>query len=112
MGYFGHDELRRALRQGPEWPIGSIAAIPNGEHFVYYLVIRGNWWDRGAYRPLREALQAMREHAEENSVSKIAMGRLGCHDCGLEFNEVRKEIDSVFAGSDIELHANSMRTYK
>ncbi|XP_066917894.1 uncharacterized protein [Clytia hemisphaerica] len=92
------------------FPLGSVAVLPNGDHFIYYLVIRESWWDRGAYRPLREALNSMRKHAAENDVRSIAMGRLGAQCDGLNFVEVLKEVKDVFYDSNMELIIYSRRT--
>jgi hypothetical protein len=71
--------------------------------FLFRQIIRQHWFDRGAYRPLREALSAMREHATENNVSSIAMGRLGAQDDGLNFMEVMKEVKNTFYDSSMNL---------
>ena len=98
-------DINQAKLRDEGYELGSVAVLENGEHFVYLLVIRENWWDRGAYRPLRESLHVMKQHALSNGVDKIAMGRLGGHECGLDFREVRKELDQVFHDTDISFVA-------
>ena len=78
--------------------------------FLLLQVIREFWWDRGAYRPLREALQAMRKHANENGVTDITMGRLGAQDDGLDFRDILPDLQEVFYDSNITLSIYFRRT--
>lgn len=93
-----------------ENPLGSVAVLQNKEHFVYYLIIRENWWDRGAYRPMRESLTAMRDHALKHSVENIAMGRLGSLEGGLDFREILKDLKNIFYDTGISLTIYPRRT--
>ena len=59
---------------------------------------------------MRESLVAMRQHAKENDVKSIAMGRLGSQEDGLNFNEVTKEIENVFYDTNMDLIVYARRT--
>lgn len=52
----------------------------------------------------------MRQHALENDVKSIAMGRLGAQEDGLDFNEVTKELKTIFYDSDMDLIVYARRT--
>jgi len=84
-------------------PIGSVVPVKNNKHWVYFLVIRNNWWDRGAYRPMRESLTAMRDHAVTHNVDNITMGRLGSYEDGLDFTHVYKDMKEIFYDTPLSL---------
>jgi hypothetical protein len=84
-------------------PVGSVVPVRNNKHWVYFLVIRNNWWDRGAYRPMRESLAAMREHATTHNVENIAMGRLGSYEDGLDFTHIYKDMKEIFYDTPVSL---------
>lgn len=92
------DELKEK-----RFPLGAVVPFQNGNNFVYFMIIRENWWDRGAYRPLREALKAMRDHAVENNVKNITMGRLGAQEDGLDFTECYNSAKDIFYDSGVTL---------
>jgi len=92
------------------YPLGSCVPVQNGRHYIYYLIIRENWWDRGAYRPMRESLSAMKTHAIENNVENIVMGRLGSQDDGLDFREILPDIKETFYATDLTLSFYTRRT--
>jgi len=84
-------------------PMGSVIPVKNGKHWVYFLVIRENWWDRGAYRPMRESLSAMRDHAVANNVNNITMGRLGSYEDGLDFTHIYEDLKTTFYDTPVDL---------
>lgn len=59
---------------------------------------------------MRESLQAMKQHAVENQVTNIAMGRLGAQDDGLDFREILPELKKVFYDTNITLSIYFRRT--
>ena len=59
---------------------------------------------------MRESLQAMKQHAVENQVTNIAMGRLGAQDDGLDFREILPELKKVFYNTNITLSIYFRRT--
>lgn len=81
-----------------KYQLGTCVPIKNGDHFIYFLVIRKNWYDRGAYKPMRDALCAMKEHSVEHNVQNITAGRLGCGEDGLDFFEVADDAKRIFHG--------------
>lgn len=59
---------------------------------------------------MRESLQAMKQHAVENQVTNIAMGRLGAQDDGLDFREILPEFKKIFYDTNITLSIYFRRT--
>lgn len=59
---------------------------------------------------MRESLQAMKQHAVENQVTNIAMGRLGAQDDGLDFREILPELKKIFYDTSITLSIYFRRT--
>lgn len=59
---------------------------------------------------MRESLQAMKQHAVENQVTNIAMGRLGAQDDGLDFREILPELKKIFYDTNIKLSIYFRRT--
>ena len=59
---------------------------------------------------MRESLQAMKQHAVENQVTNIAMGRLGAQDDGLDFREILPELKKIFYNTNITLSIYFRRT--
>lgn len=59
---------------------------------------------------MRESLQAMKQHAVENQVTNIAMGRLGAQDDGLDFREILPELKKIFYETNITLSIYFRRT--
>eukprot|EP00794_Sanderia_malayensis_P021383 gene21383-23469_t len=67
---------------------GGAAILPYKDSFIYYLVTRERWWDRGCYKYLRSALADVRHHCEANRVVDLRMGRLGAGPDGLDWYEI------------------------
>ena len=59
--------------------------------------------DFPSYEDLRQSLVAMRNHAEKNQVTHIAMPKIGCGLDKLEWNAVRTLIKNVFLQTDIQI---------
>lgn len=59
---------------------------------------------------MRESLQAMKQHALENQVTNVAMGRLGAQDDGLDFREILPDLKKIFYNTNITLSIYSRRT--
>ncbi|XP_002166570.2 ADP-ribose glycohydrolase OARD1 isoform X1 [Hydra vulgaris] len=110
MSLYFADIINQEELESRKSPLGSIVPIKNGDHFLYFLVIRENWWDRGAYRPMRESLEALRVHALNNNVKTIAIGRLGSQNDGLDFGVIIKDIKKIFYDSGITLIIYPRRT--
>ena len=72
-------------------------------------VTRERWWDRGCYKHLRSALKNVKEHAKDNSVNSICMGRLGSGPDGLDWTEVREIIKETFKNSSLTITAQITR---
>ena len=53
---------------------------PERERYIYLLLVEEKYNDIAEYDRLKQCLQRVREHANVNGVSHIAMPRIGCVD--------------------------------
>eukprot|EP00794_Sanderia_malayensis_P008634 gene8634-9567_t len=88
---------------------GGAAILPYKDSFIYYLVTRERWWDRGCYKYLRSALADVRYHCEAYSVVDLRMGRLGAGPDGLDWYEVREIIKDTFQDTEVTIIAQITR---
>lgn len=80
-------------------PIGKALLVDN----VFNLVNKKHPDKKAKYKKLRKALEDMREQAEENYISKIAMPRIGCGHDKLEWEKVKAIIEEIFEDTNIEI---------
>ncbi|XP_065051522.1 uncharacterized protein LOC135681139 [Rhopilema esculentum] len=102
---FQHKEI---LQQSGT-PPGKAAVVPYKNCYIYYLVTRERWWDRGCYKYLKLALQDAKEHIENNGVDEVCMGRLGSGVDGLDWMKVRELIKDTFKDTGITIKAQLTR---
>ena len=70
---------------------------------VWNLVTKARSWNKPTYKSLAEALIELRIKLEENNISQIAMPKIGCGLDKLDWNNVSRLIQKVFADSDIDI---------
>eukprot|EP00112_Aurelia_sp_Birch-Aquarium-sp1_P010247 Seg2197.4 transcript_id=Seg2197.4/GoldUCD/mRNA.D3Y31 product="O-acetyl-ADP-ribose deacetylase 1" protein_id=Seg2197.4/GoldUCD/D3Y31 len=107
--YFKKTLQHAELFKGKAVTPGQAAIIPYRDSFIYYLVTREGWWDRGCYRHLKSALKDVKEHAKDNCVTNICMGRLGSGPDGLDWTEVKEIIKDTFQNSNLTITAQITR---
>jgi O-acetyl-ADP-ribose deacetylase (regulator of RNase III) len=86
--------------------VGQVAVIkqsPNSEHYVLYLVTKENFYDKPTYSDLQLALEQARDLCHELKIKELAMPKIGCGLDGLDWNRVRKIIQSVFTPSNTKI---------
>ena len=82
---------------------GDVAVLQVGPRFVYNLVTKENYWEKPTYGTLRSSLERMKEHAEQNSVRKICMPRIGCGLDRLKWTKVKQMVIDVFKNDQMEI---------
>lgn len=70
---------------------------------VFNLVTKRRVWEKPTYVTLRTALEDLKRYAEEMSIDRLAMPRIGCGLDRLEWDQVKPIIEEVFAGLDIQI---------
>lgn len=84
--------------------IGSIATLQLDDgRWIYYLVTKAKASGKPTMESLRASLIAMREHAFEHQVKRIAMPQIGCGLDRLHWNAVKPMIEDVFEDTGIEI---------
>ena len=82
---------------------GGLATIAIGEQFVYYLVTKRRYFQKPTYTALRSALIAMRNHAQANNISHIALPKIGTGLDKLSWATVKGIIKDTFKEGDIHI---------
>jgi O-acetyl-ADP-ribose deacetylase (regulator of RNase III) len=84
-------------------PIGDVAVIIRGAHYIYNLVTKQRYNDKPTLASVEASLKALKQHMRDNGVSIVAMPRIGCGLDRLAWSDVEPLIRSVFAGSDMKI---------
>jgi O-acetyl-ADP-ribose deacetylase (regulator of RNase III) len=94
----GVDELRRQNVQ-----VGGVAVLADEGRYIYYLVTKERYFRKPTLESLRSSLMQMKSHCIENGVTRLSMPRIGCGLDKLQWNDVSKIIDEVFAGANVSI---------
>ncbi|CAF1118230.1 unnamed protein product [Rotaria sordida] len=84
-------------------PIGDCAYITADDRCVFYLVTKEKYFHKPTMTTLESSLRIMRDLCMKNNVHHLAMPRIGCGLDKLNWNQVSKLIQHVFAEDDIEI---------
>ena len=79
-----------------------------GKRYIYNLVTRERFYNEPNLSTLSETLEAMKIHAGMNGVSTIAIPKLGCGLDQLNWPEVVKLLQDIFAYADVQLVVNTL----
>ena len=103
--------VQEILNQGCQ--PGDVAVLKRAHRFIYNLVTKAFCWENStSYSNLKSSLLAMKRHALQHNVSKIAMPRIGCGlDDGLVWDQVRRILIEVFKDTNIELTVYVLPTW-
>ena len=89
--------------------VGGVAVLKrpatneDGERFIYYLITKPRYFDKPTYETLSQSIEAMRNHAVAHGVKKLAMPELGCGLDGLDWGQVSCIVQTIFAGTGIQV---------
>lgn len=86
----------------PAWS-GTGFCILDVLHHVLNLVTKKGWRNKPTLLSLEQSLQSMAEIAAQNSITKIAMPKIGCGLDRLHWKEVSPLIQRVFANTEMEI---------
>ena len=81
---------------------GTIGECIPTSHNVLNLVTKFRYFDKPTYQSMREALIMMEQSIDGYNIKKIAMPTIGCGLDRLNWNTVRKLIESLYKYKDIE----------
>jgi O-acetyl-ADP-ribose deacetylase (regulator of RNase III) len=73
-----------------------VAVVIHGTIFVYNLITKPLYHNKPTYDDLERSLVAMKKHAIDNKVKRIAMPRIGCGLDGLQWRQVMGFVFVVF----------------
>jgi len=96
------------LRERAVMP-GNAAIVPYKDCYIYYLITRERWWDRGCYQYLGTALHTVKDHCIAHNVKELCMGRLGSGMDGLDWKYVRLLIIDTFKDTELTVKAQITR---
>ena len=69
-----------------------------GPHWIIHFPTKRNWRQPSRLEWVREGLRDLAKVVRENGIESIALPPLGCGNGGLEWNDVRREIELAFSG--------------
>eukprot|EP01121_Diplochlamys_sp_Union-15-3_P021494 TRINITY_DN8732_c0_g1_i1.p1 TRINITY_DN8732_c0_g1~~TRINITY_DN8732_c0_g1_i1.p1 ORF type:complete len:223 (-),score=30.11 TRINITY_DN8732_c0_g1_i1:73-741(-) len=96
---FGHVNDLKAQNK----KIGEVAILKHKEKFVYYLITKQFYWHKPTYTDLKNTLVELREHCLANTVTHLAMPKIGCGLDGLIWVQVKNILKEVFWDTDIHI---------
>jgi len=70
---------------------------------VFNLITKEKYYNKPTYNSLRRALESMFDQCNKLEVKKLAMPKIGCGLDRLQWGEVKKIIEEIFSGLDIEI---------
>ena len=74
-----------------------------GQRYIYNLVTKERYCDKPNLSILSKTLEAMKIHAGTNGVSTIAIPKLGCGLDQMNWGEVVKLLQDIFAYADVQI---------
>ena len=74
-----------------------------GQRYNYNLVTKERFCDKPNLSTLSKTLEAMKIHADTNGVSTIAIPKLGCGIDQMNWQEVVKLLQNIFAYADVQV---------
>ncbi|CAF3753503.1 unnamed protein product [Rotaria magnacalcarata] len=84
-------------------PVGNCAFITVGDRCIFYLVTKEKYFHKPTMATLESSLHVMRDLCIKNNVHRLAMPRIGCGLDKLNWDQVSRLIQRVFAEDDIEI---------
>jgi len=70
---------------------------------VFSLVTKKFYWDKPNYKSMEACLLSLRHRCEEKHIKYLAMPRIGCGLDGLNWDKVKKLIQDIFYGIDVQI---------
>ena len=76
---------------------------PTGKRYIYNLVTKERYCDKPNLSTLSKTLEAKKIHASTNGVTVIAIPKLGCGLDQINWQEVGKLLQDIFAYADVQV---------
>ena len=76
--------------------------------FIYYLVTKQRYFHKPTYNTLQASLLAMKEHCQQNSVTDVAMPKIGCGLDRLQWDHVSQMLKEIFGDLKMTLTVYSL----
>jgi O-acetyl-ADP-ribose deacetylase (regulator of RNase III) len=84
-------------------PVGSCAYITSNDRYIFYLVTKEKYYYKPTMSSLESSLRTMRDLCIKNHIHHLAMPRIGCGLDKLNWDQVSRLIQRVFADDDIKI---------
>jgi hypothetical protein len=94
------EELKSQQKQ-----ITEIAYLKSDNQFIFYLITKDKLWQKPTYENLFKTLVKLKELAEENRLTEIAISKIGYGLDQLESDQVRTMLRYIFRNSSIKIIA-------
>ncbi|XP_039963164.1 uncharacterized protein LOC126763528 [Bactrocera neohumeralis] len=85
--------------------VGNVAVLKDNNRYIYNLITKERSHEKCTYPALYYALMAMREHVEQNNVTKLAIHRFGGDIDRLSWLRVKNIVEFVFCNNAVEIIA-------
>jgi O-acetyl-ADP-ribose deacetylase (regulator of RNase III) len=96
------EEYRERCRDG-RFGLGEVFAWEQDDVVVFNLGTQKTWRTKATLEAVRTALRGMIAEAEERGLVRIGLPRVGAGLGGLDWSLVRKEIEDIAKGTNVEL---------
>jgi len=96
----GVDELKK---QNPS--VGGISYLEKeeGKRFIFYLVTKEKYWQKPTLFSLSNSLLQMKKICLEKGIKSLSMPKIGCGLDKLNWDDVKKILEFIFKGSEINI---------
>jgi O-acetyl-ADP-ribose deacetylase (regulator of RNase III) len=96
---YGVDGLAEQLAQ-----VGDLAVMPIPDNkYIFYLVTKNLAYEKPTYANLKESLIGLAEICKALKLGSVSMPKIGCGLDGLEWVQVSKIIEEVFADGSVKI---------
>jgi len=93
-------KMSRRLKQMYPNGLGGVGCVLIDN--VFNLITKEKYYHKPTYNSLRRALESMFDQCNKLEIKKLAMPKIGCGLDRLQWGKVKKMIEEIFNGLDIE----------
>lgn len=84
--------------------VGDVTIQYHPDRVIMHLITKARYYDKPTISSLSSCIRKMKNLAQENGFTDIAVPRLGCGLDGMVWSQVRKELEKAFQGTPIMIH--------
>lgn len=81
----------------------DVIAIENGNHSIFYLINKENYWDKTSYEDIFKVLNTLKELLTRKQISSVNIPRIGTGFDRLSWEKIRSMLRYIFKGTDIHV---------